>query len=270
MSTYELFQIPRGDSELRCAIGAADRPQVAAGTTDAIARVLEHHELLVDPRDRSVAHHLMTVGFWEWWISRAIADCMRPGVTCVDVGANAGWFAVLMKALDAGPVIAIEPHPELARRLRQTAQRNGWGDLHVVETAVGDRDGRAQLLVHADDNLGGSCLVSEPSARTIDVPLQTLDQVLGDLQPIQVIKIDCEGSEPRIWRGMQGVLARNPDVHVFAEVTVNHEAAPWLRAVAAAGFPLRYVDYDAELRELDLGQLQERELWMVYLHRDGR
>ena len=268
MHAYELLQSPRHRSELRCAIGARHRPRGGDRAHDATARVLERCDVVVDPRDRSVAHHMLTVGFWEWWITRAIADCMRPGRPCVDVGANAGYFAALFTALGASAVAAVEPHPELARRLRTTAASNGWSHWEVIESAVGDAPGTAHLHVHGDDNLGGSCLVPAAGARTIAVPIQTLDALLGDREGIQVIKIDCEGSEPRIWRGMQRVLARNPDVHVFAELTVNSEARPWLDAIAAQGFPLRFVDYDAELEELDRDRIGDRELWMVYLHRD--
>jgi hypothetical protein len=82
------------------------------------------------------------------------------------------------------------------------------------------------------------------------------------------MKIDCEGSEPAIWRGMRGVLRNNPDMHIFAEVTVNDAAEPWLNEVAAMGFPLRCVEYGGGLAPLPLDRLRERELWMAYFHRD--
>lgn len=268
MNTYELFQIARHRSELRCAMAAQARNPGPAAGREAVARVLEDIDVIVDPRDESVARHMMVVGFWEWWISQAIADCMRPGTLCVDVGANAGYFTALFAGLGAAGIVAIEPHPELARRLRATGAHNGWRGLEVVECAVGDRDGRAQLLVHGDDNLGGSTIVQQASAKTVEVRVATLDRLLGDLAPIQVIKIDCEGSEPRIWRGMQRVLSRNPDVHVLAEVTVNAEAAPWLEEVRAQGWPLRFVDYDAEVKPLAVDELASRPLWMLYLHAD--
>ncbi|MGE3174324.1 MAG: FkbM family methyltransferase [Planctomycetota bacterium] len=267
MQTYELLQVPRPRSELRCAVGArAGWPGTIDGE-NALARVLETCPVIVDPRDRSVAHHMRTVGFWEWWITRAIADCMRPGTICVDVGANAGYFAALFAALGARDVVAIEPNAALAARLRRTAALNGW-PLRVYETAVADAPGTANLFVEGEDNLGGACLVARANERTTEVPVTTLDALLGDLAPIQVIKIDCEGSEPRIWRGMQGVIAQNPDVHVFAEVLVNPDARRWLQDLERDGWRLRHVDYDAELRPLSIDELSSRTLWMLYLHRD--
>jgi FkbM family methyltransferase len=268
MRTYALLQIPRARSELRCAVAARRRPMDLDDGANAIARVLETLDVVIDPRDQAVAHPMKTVGFWEWWITRAMTDCMRPGTVCVDVGANAGYFAVLFVALGAGEVIAIEPHPGLAARLRQTAQRNHWAQLRVIESAVGDVPGRANLFVQGDDNLGGATLIEVANDRTIDVPVETLDTLLGELRGVQVLKLDCEGFEPRIWLGMQGLLARNPDMHVFAELLVNHEAAPWLQQLVAQGWQLRFVDYDAEIRPLRIDQIGDRTLWMLYLHRD--
>lgn len=268
MRTYELLQVPRERSELRCAVAAKGRPTDLDAPGWAVARVLETCDVVVDPRDKAVAHHMKTVGFWEWWITRAMTDCMRPGTVCLDVGANGGYFAALFVALGASEVYAIEPHPGLAERLRATATRNRWTQLCVIESAVGDQPGRANLFVQGEDNLGGSTLIATPNDRTIDVPVATLDALLPGLTNVQVIKIDCEGFEPRIWKGMQKLLADNPDAHVFAELTVNHEAAPWLRELEAEGWQLRFVDYDASLQPLAIESIGERPLWMLYLHRD--
>jgi FkbM family methyltransferase len=263
---YNLLQVPRDKSELRCAIAAQNRATHMDTDTDAIARVLETCEVVVDPRDGSVAKHMLAVGFWEWWVTKSMADCMRPGTICVDLGANAGYFGALFMSLGAAAVISVEAHPELARRLRLTGERNAWQNFEVLECAVGDREGTAQLLVHSEDNLGGSCIVPNGDTRSglIEVPIRTLDQLLCDLAPIHMLKMDCEGSEPAIWRGMQGVLQHNPDMHIFAEVTVNEEAAPWLRQVEEMGYTLRYCEYDGTLPPLDIERLGERQLWMAY------
>lgn len=267
---YELFQVARATSELRCAVAARARDTGRDQGHDATARVLETCDIVVDPRDQSVARWMLEVGFWEWEIGRAIADCMRPGSICVDLGANAGYFSALFHKLGAAAVVAVEANPELVRRLRLSGARNGWQHFEVVPCAVGDGTGQARLLVHGEDNLGGSCVVPADCDRDgcIDVPVRSLDEILGDLAPIQVMKIDCEGSEPAIWRGMPRVLANNPDMHIFAEVSVNAQTADWLRAVEAMGFPLRCVDDAGGLVPLSIERLGERLLWMGYFHRD--
>ena len=145
--------------------------------------MLETCDVVVDPRDGSVAKHMLEVGFWEWWVTKAMADCMRPGTICVDLGANAGYFGALFQSLGAAATISVEANPELARRLRQTGERNGWQHFEVVECAVGDREGNARLLVRGEDNLGGACIVPQDyqDDGILEVPMRTLDQLLGDL-----------------------------------------------------------------------------------------
>lgn len=277
MHGYELLQVPRQRCELRCAIAAQRRRRDLDDGENALARVLEHCELFVDPRDKSVAQPMLEVGFWEWWITRAVADCMVPGRVCVDVGANGGYFAALFAALGASEIVAVEPHPDLALRLRRSASHNGWNHLRVIESAVSDHRGTMHLVVRGNDNLGGCFVAPDPlpdwgetteDLRAIRVPVATLDDLLADSAPIQVIKIDCEGSEPRIWTGMQQVLQRHPDVHVFAELLVNDEAIRWLELLVATGWPLRVVDYDGSLRAITVTEARERQIWMLYLHRD--
>jgi FkbM family methyltransferase len=267
--TYELFQIDRGQSQLRCAIAAHGRSRARDVGNDAVARVMATCDVVVDPRDQSVARWMLEVGHWEWEVSKAIADCMRPGTICVDLGANAGWFSALFAQLGAAQVVAVEANPELARRLRATAALNGWDHFEVVNCAVGDRAGGVRLLIWGEDNLGGSCVVSAGDQRSgVDVPMRTLDAILGDLAPIQCMKIDCEGSEPAIWRGMRNVLANNPDMHIFAEVSVNQQTEPWLRQVEADGFPLRFITDAGSFAPLEYARLHEKQLWMGYFHRD--
>lgn len=267
---YNLLQVPRDKSELRCAIAAQQRSTQCDTGTDAIARVLETCEVVVDPRDASVAKHMLEVGFWEWWVTKSMADCMRPGTVCVDLGANAGYFGALFMSLGAAAVISVEANPDLARRLRQTGQRNNWQNFEVIECAVGDREGTAKLLVRGEDNLGGACIVPDSHIEEgmIEVPIRTLDQLLLDLAPIHILKMDCEGSEPAIWRGMQGVLRNNPQMHIFAEVTVNSEAEPWLREVQAQGYTIRYCEYDCTMPKLPIDRLDEKPLWMAYFHKE--
>lgn len=205
MQTYELLQIPRDRSELRCAVAARQRPLHLDDDETAVARVLETCDVIVDPRDRSVAHCMKTIGSWEWWITRVMADCMRPGTVCVDIGANCGYFAAVFVALGASRVIAIEPHPRLAARLRQTAIQNQWTQLEVIEFAVGDVPGRANLFVYGDDNLGGSTLVAELIVgHEAEVWLNELTEEGGQLRfvdydaSIQELRIDQIHERP-LW-----------------------------------------------------------------------
>ncbi len=70
----------------------------------------------------------------------------------IDVGANVGYYA-LMAATRVGPsgrVIAYEPGPAPAARLRENVALNGLSNVTVVEAAVADRPGTLHLNLVED------------------------------------------------------------------------------------------------------------------------
>ena len=260
---YELLQVPRERCELRCAIAAQGRDRVLDTPDRARARVLETCDLLVDPRDDTVARQLLANGLWRWATTRTIADCMRPGTVCVDLGAGAGYFCALFQSLGAAAVVAVEACPHLARNLRATARLNRWQHVEVIECAIGDHSGTTPRLL-----AGGA---GHPPQHA-DLPLTTLDELLGDLRAIQVLRLACADGDaergPAVWRGMQNVLRNNPHAHVFVELAVDRDDVAWLRDVRRAGFVLRRCAADGTPPELP-ADLRNRGACTVYLHREA-
>jgi predicted O-methyltransferase YrrM len=60
---------------------------------------------------------LVLDGFWEAWVTLALARYIRPGFYSVAVGANYGYYSMLMAAACGreGYVLASEPNPVLAQ-----------------------------------------------------------------------------------------------------------------------------------------------------------
>src|SRR5262245_8546714 len=59
-------------------------------------RVLGKHIMFVEPQDCGITPHLALNGYWESWITLAMARLVRPGWRCIDVGANVGYYALLL------------------------------------------------------------------------------------------------------------------------------------------------------------------------------
>ncbi|HYG91687.1 MAG TPA: FkbM family methyltransferase [Azospirillum sp.] len=126
---------------------------------------------------------------------------LRPGGVFVDVGANAGLYA-LTAALavgETGRVLAIEPNPIVLNRLRFNSALNGFdGRLITEEVGVSDEAGSFDLMLDRS-NLGGSSLVLARSGDAIRIPcLPLLDIVQRHgLARIDGLKIDIEGAEDK-------------------------------------------------------------------------
>lgn len=130
----------------------------------------------------------------------AIVGQLRPGDVFVDVGANCGLFSLFAaKAVGAsGCVLAIEPAPEMTRRLRFNVKANGFSNISVIEAAASSAEGRAALHVRQDQyGLSSLCHIG---ATGVDVPMAPLLAIIqtARVARIDALKIDIEGYEDRV------------------------------------------------------------------------
>lgn len=146
-------------------------------------------------------------------VEEAFLSAIKPGATVYDIGANVGWFS-LLAAREVGPegrVIAFEPSVTNASILQSNANTNGFGNVAIVPAAVCERDGWGRFsatasLVGALAENGDEC-----------VPLLALDSwiaEMGETLP-DVVKIDVEGAEARVLRGMAATLRKARPVLVI-------------------------------------------------------
>lgn len=130
----------------------------------------------------------------------------------MDVGANVGFFSILMAKLvgASGRVHAIEPVPWNARAVRWNARLNRFKHIAVHGAALSDHSGTAELLLAR--HIGGAMLseVGRPPDESgrIVVRVDTLDALVTrhHIDPPDFVKIDVEGAEIKVLRGMRSVL----------------------------------------------------------------
>ena len=193
--------------------------------------------------DRLVCLALHRVGWLGKEERTLFQRWIRPGMVVVDVGANLGLYSLLFSKLvgSSGSVIAFEPEPDMFEALARNCERNAAGNIVLVNQALGSTPGTALLsrsLVHGGDNrlaLGHKAGFS----RMVPVQVVTLDEAIGQRR-VDFIKIDVQGWEGEVFRGMEGVLANNPDLQIYFEF--------WPRGLTNAG------SSPAEL----LGRLRDR------------
>lgn len=146
---------------------------------------------------------------------------IRPGMTVLDIGANIGIYS-LHAAQILGPeghLHSFEPVPKIHQILRDNIQVNGFletGSVQLHQLALSDWDGRSEFAVFPG-NWGHSTLFpGDREADRITVDVRKLDDMLGDAR-VDVVKIDAEGAELNVLRGMRNVIARNPGIRILME-----------------------------------------------------
>lgn len=163
-------------------------------------------------------------------LAPVIEAFLASGSTFVDVGANIGVYtAWASRCVGAeGSVIAIEPVPATREHLEHVVALNSIGNVRVVPKALGAGSGTVNLWVvsHASGLSSAIAPVNESSARTVVVPLSTLDDELSTAgaAPPALVKIDVEGYEMAVLRGAVRTLAAGDGPAVLFETQQDHLA----------------------------------------------
>ncbi len=235
---------------------SAQAKSIYLGDHTALCRILGRQLIYVDTRDYAHASHLMWEGFWEMWVTQAMARCLEPGMVVADVGANFGYYSLLMADAvgPSGTVVALEPNSQIARLLRMSSSVNGFIDRLTVDaraasSATGER---LRLFIPDGHPMNASLLPTDvdvsalPEAGEVaEVETVTLDDALPER--VDFVKIDAEGAEREIWHGMAKTLSANEGIQIFLEfnaVRSGSESNAFLDEIEALEFKLGFVDYD--------------------------
>lgn len=250
---------------------------VYVGENTVICRVLARYILFADGTDVGIMPHLCMNGYWEPWITLAIARLLKPGWRCLDVGANHGYYTLLMAdgVGGGGRVMAFEPNPRLARLVERSLAVNGYGDrVEIRQMLLGDDVGAPGPLVIPRSHAMNASVYRQPVAddEVVEVESTTVDRATEGWPGVDFLKIDVEGAEEMVWRGMRRTVADNPGITIVMEVNMLRYADPaaFLHSIRDAGFPLRYIDYDASIRGISEERILSGppgEEWMLFLRR---
>lgn len=226
--------------ERRCRL--ATRPRLIDDRRAEVT-ALEGLQLLVDRQDQGLSQSVVANGYWEMWLTEAVEAALKPGMVAIDVGANVGYFSMLMadRIGAAGRVHAFEPNPSMAALLADSAARNGFhGRITVHDDPLWDVDGvEALLKVPEGEPKNAHLIIGAGDAIGYQLTTRRLDSYPA-LFDADVIKIDVEGAEEAIWRGMEGLFAVGRPLTIFLEYSPVRYRDPmrFLDAIMSRGFAL--------------------------------
>jgi FkbM family methyltransferase len=146
------------------------------------------------------------------------ANCVPKGSLCFDIGANIGEYTDDLLLAGAGRVVAVEPQTNCLDQLHE--KFDGDGRVSLIPSAVGPAQGT--ITMHTSDaSQIGSCAQEwleavKSSGRfaghdwttTVEVPMTTLDKLIATHGRPVFCKIDVEGFELDVLRGLTTPIAR--------------------------------------------------------------
>ena len=218
-------------------------------------------------------------GLPEPGMTRLFASFIQPGMVVVDIGAHIGIYTLfaLRQLSGHGRLYSFEPTPKTFALLHDNVQVNGFLESGVVRLdhrAISDHAGTANFTAYPNNSGHNSLFSGSTPGESLTVETVTLDLALADEPKIDVIKIDAEGSEPFVLRGMAEILARNPGLRIFVEFAPEHlrragiEPLQWYKELSELGLRVQRVeDVSGDLLPVEADSLLNCISWNLLLTR---
>ena len=220
--------------------------------------------LLLDEHDEWITPTLTATSGWEPGQTALLGDRLEPGMTVIDGGAHVGYFTCLAARLvgPRGLVLAFEPGARNFQLLQANVWRNGFTNAVCFPWALGAEPALAELRLSGTNTGDHRLHGGDASGPSETVRVAALDEVLAIRPPIDVVKLDVQGSEEAAVRGMERLLAASPRVLLTVELSPADARAAGSDPRALLGY-YRSLGFDIRVQlpdEKGLSDLADDEL----------
>jgi len=142
---------------------------------------------------------------------------IKPGFTCIDIGANMGYYSVSLSkyAGSTGKVYAVEPVPLFGEIWKINTRFCRNKNLLLLPYALGDKESSVQMGMPLVDGIvhhGMTKIVSGETSgyeKKFDVEMKNPDILFNEIPKIDFIKVDVEGYESIVFGNMTEVLHKH-------------------------------------------------------------
>jgi len=147
---------------------------------------------------------------YEQAFQHELLAAVQPGDIVWDIGANVGLYTLRFAELvgNRGKVVAFEPSTECCKLLRKVTEN--LQSIQIYNNALGETYGTVLLQQGQDETFATSRVIDKNvrDARTVQVEMLAGDSLIADgsLQVPNVLKIDTEGYELEVLRGLRNTI----------------------------------------------------------------
>lgn len=239
--------------------------------------------LIVNDDDRLIVPKLAIDGYYELGSSRFVCGNIALRDHVVDIGANFGYYTVLMgiRAGWQGKVVAFEPEPLMVELLRENVLSN-WIDAWTRVEAVACSDAPGTMTLYTSRSRAANTTMATPDKMpgyaqeftAFDVEAARVDDRLDYLEGrVDFMKIDIEGGEPLAIRGARQTIANNPQIKIMMEWSpgqlqaAGFDVADFAKELEATNLALHALAYDGTVAPLDFATLATAPYQNIVLKR---
>jgi len=233
---------------------------------------LEDFRLWFNTSDREMGA-IMVSGQYEPKSVDLIKRIVEPGMKCIDAGAHIGFFTCLFASLvgEGGKVYAFEPMPSNFELLVRNIHENHF-EKRVQLYRLACSDTSTRLIASKVSNMYVVGQIGD--AERAEMETVRLDDIIEET--INVVKLDVEGHEPAVIRGMIAIISRDKPI-ILSEINEywlhtcsNSNAREYvglLKSLDYEVFDVRNLDHPINAESLDLDILDTLDLVALPLGR---
>ena len=174
----------------------------------------------LDPQ-KYLDSQIVSNGYFEPKLTKIVKNLVSEGNYCLDVGANIGYYTVLLSKLigSKGIVHAFEPTNNYKTILYDNIRENNISNVIVHDYALSNKEeelsiyiGECSATIHPTNNITKQ---EKINTRKLDDIVTTLD-----LKKLDIIKVDIDGHEPFFLEGAWKTIEKyNP----YILLEISHE-----------------------------------------------
>jgi FkbM family methyltransferase len=268
------------------------RPPIAVGVNWALVRLASGEYLCVDTSTFEALGYILG---WEHEadVIRVFRTFLNQHSVVLDIGANFGLYTALSGSIvkNRGRLYAFEGNPRVFESLQRTIVANDLyfnSNVVAANLLVSNESGRGLLHYSANLPSGGTMsdvALSGGMRHTVEVPMTTIDDFLPPDLLVDLVKIDVEGHEPLVLRGMERTIVRSPNIRIVLEFAENLLAyttggADFIEYIRGLGFAICRVLPKFKLTLVPAGEAltgfnyclltrtPEEDIWAVHRRRN--
>ena len=162
------------------------------------------YKLATMPNDKGISSELVMHGIHEPLTTAIISSEIKDGMTCLDIGSNIGYFAL----------IAIEPSPLIFEILKNNVKLQINPNIEIFSFACGNENVDVNFCTSNSSNLSRienlEISHNDNIINVSKIEMKTIDSFLKnkELDRLDFVRFDTEGFEFKIYQGMQETIKK--------------------------------------------------------------
>ena len=167
------------------------------------------------------------MGDYEPYLKKHFKQLIKENDTVLDVGANIGFHSLYFAELvgDNGKVLAFEPIEVNFKALQANIALNSYEQIISINKALGNENRMLSIHIDTDAHNPGAFNLMEDGIKNTNIDCVKGDDYLinNNIEKIDFIKVDVEGFELKVFKGLQETIKKFVPIIVF-EFDENYQS----------------------------------------------